>query len=307
MLRLFDPVDATRSVSRGATFDYYLKADADKVTIDILDEGGNVVRTYTGSAEEEKKRKEAEERTGAAEEEPSPRGGPPPRVGIKAGMNRFTWDMRYSPAIEFPNLILWAGSVRGPLAAPGRYSVRLTAGGETQTQDFHVVRHPLGSATDADLLEQFTLARQINQRVSDANQAVIRIRALKDQIKERTDKATDRKIDESGAALADKLTAIEGEIYQYRNRSNQDPLNFPIKLNNKLAALQGVVEMGDARPTDQAYVVFKELSARLDAELARLEGAIRTDVEAFNRLLRGRKLAPLQDSGKLPVATSTRP
>ncbi len=64
------------------------------------------------------------------------------------------------------------------------------------------------------------------------------------------------------------MTAVEGEIYQYRNRSSQDPLNYPIRLNNKLAALQGVVEAGDNRPTDQAQAIFKDLSARLDKELA---------------------------------------
>ena len=64
---------------------------------------------------------------------------------------------------------------------------------------------------------------------------------------------------------------MEGEIYQYRNRSSQDPLNFPIRLNNKLAALQGIVESGDYKPTDQSYAVFKDLSAQLDQQLARLE------------------------------------
>jgi photosystem II stability/assembly factor-like uncharacterized protein len=307
LVHLYDPVDATRSLSRGVTIDYYLKTDADKVTIDILDAEGNVIRTYTGTAEEEKKRKETEAQRGGEEEESFRRGGPPARVGLKAGMNRFTWDMRYASATEFPNLIMWAGSVRGPIAPPGRYSVRLSVGAETQTQDFGVVRYPLGSATDADLIEQFTLARQINGRLSEANQAVIRIRALKEQVQERTDRTTDKKIDQSGAALGEKLTSIEGEIYQYRNRSSQDPLNFPIKLNNKLAALQGTVEMGDARPTEQAYAVFKDLSGRLDKELARLDATLRDEVEAFNRLLRGRKLEPVRDTGKMSATPSTQP
>ncbi len=292
-VHLFGPVHATRTLSRGVTIDYYLKADADKVTIDILDAQGALVRTYTGTAEEEKKRAAEQQQGGADEEESFFRGGPPARVGVKGGMNRFTWDMRYPPATEFPNLIMWSGSVRGPIAPPAQYSVRITVGGDTQTQSFRIVRHPLGAATDADLAEQFALARQISQRVSDANQAVIRIRSIKDQIKDRSGKTNDRKIAQAGAALTTKLTEIEGEIYQYRNRSNQDPLNFPIKLNNKLAALQGIVEGGDAKPTAQSYEVFKELSARLDKELARLDAALRTDVEAFNKLLRGKRLEPV--------------
>jgi hypothetical protein len=154
-------------------------------------------------------------------------------------------------------------------------------------------------------MEQFTLARQINQRVSDANQAVIRIRALKDQIKDRQSKSTDRKLADAGDALAAKLTAIEGEIYQHRNRSSQDPLNYPIKLNNKLAALQGIVESGDARPTDNSYVVFKELSGRLDEQLARLDASVKTDVAAFNKLLRGKRLEPIVDKPAVPATVPT--
>jgi photosystem II stability/assembly factor-like uncharacterized protein len=297
-VHLFAPIDATRSLSRGATIDYYLKTDADKVTVDILDPQGQVIRTFTGSAEEDKKREAARDQTQpqAEEEEDNPRRPQAPRVGYKAGMNRFTWDLRYAPAKEFPNLIMWGGSVRGPLAPPAQYSVRLTVGADTQTQSLRVNRHPLGSATDADLVEQFTLARQINGRVSDANEAVIRIRALKDQIGDRQSKSKDKKLTQAATALATKLTDIEEEIYQYRNRSSQDPLNFPIKLNNKLAALQSIVESGDAKPTDNAYVVFKELSGRLDQQLTRLDGVVKTDVPALNKLLAGKKLPPIVDT-----------
>jgi len=86
---------------------------------------------------------------------------------------------------------------------------------------------------------------------------------------------------------------VEGEIYQYRNRSGQDPLNFPIKLNNKLAALQGIVESGDYRPTDQSYTVFKDLSAQLGAQLAKLDALIKGDLAAFNVMVVKKKLAPV--------------
>ena len=95
--------------------------------------------------------------------------------------------------------------------------------------------------------------------------------------------------------LTDKLTDVEGEIYQYRNRSSQDPLNFPIRLNNKLAALQGIVESGDAKPTDQSYAVFKDLSARLDQQLARLDALAKYRPAALNTLLAAQKLEPVVD------------
>ena len=290
---LFDPADATRSVSRGLVVDYYLKQAADRVTIEFLDGQGQPIRTFTGTAPPAGGRGDA---TGGEEEEGGGRGGPPPRVTGRAGMNRFTWDMRYPGAREFPNLILWAGSTRGPQAPPGRYAVKLTASGATRTQEFEIRRNAaIPGVTDADLHEQFKLARQINERVSAANEAVLRIRSLKEQIAQRAAKTSNAAIRTAGEGLAAKLTDVEGEIYQHRNRSSQDPLNFPIRLNNKLAALQGIVESGDYRPTDQAYAVFKDLSARLDAQLERLERLVKSDVASFNAQLTAAGLDAIKD------------
>ena len=212
---------------------------------------------------------------------------------MKQGLNRFVWDTRYPDAKDFKGLIMWAGSVRGPEAPPGHYQVRLSAAGTTKTQPFAILRNEKGSATDADLVEQFKLASAISAKVTAANEAVLRIRALKDQIADRVTKTSDAKIKTSAEALTTKLTGVEGEIYQYRNRSGQDPLNFPIKLNNKLAALQGIVEAGDYKPTDQSYAVFKDLSAQLEKQLEWLDSVIRGDVAAFNQQIAKKKLAPV--------------
>src|SRR5207342_585679 len=138
----------------------------------------------------------------------------------------------------------------------------------------------------------FKLAKAINDKVTIANEAVIRIRNLKAQIADRTG-ASDQSLKAVAQTLTDKLTDVEGEIYQYRNRSSQDPLNYPIRLNNKLAALQGIVDSGDAKPTDQSYAVFKDLSAQLERQLQRLVSLIKTDVPAFNKELARKKLAPV--------------
>ena len=290
---LFDPADAVRSVSRGVVIDYFLKEPPGKVTIEILDAKGGVIRTFNSA-----------DSAPAAAPRPAEEGeeggfrfqGPAATVGNSKGMNRFTWDMRYPNAKDFPGMIFWSASTRGPGAPPGRYQVRLTAGGTTQTQDFEIRRNTaVKTVTDADLQAQFALAKQISERVSQANGAVIRIRELKQQITDRTAKSQGDSIKAAGQALTDKLTEVEGEIYQHRLRSGQDPLNYPIRLNNKLAALQGVVESGDYRPTDQSYAVFKELSARLDKELARLETLVKTDVAAFNTALSATGLPPLKD------------
>lgn len=291
---LFAPADAMRSVSRGVIIDYYLKEPADKVAIDILDAQGKIVRTFTGTPADAKQKPEA----AAAAGEEGPRAAAPVQVAVRPGMNRFVWDLRYPDATGFPQLILWAGNLRGPVAAPGAYQVRLTAGGRTLMQRFSITRNPmLADVTDTDLQEQFKLAMQVRDKLSQANETVVRIRALKDQITDRLgklDRNKDANIAASGEALALMLTEIEGEVYQYRNRSSQDPLNYPIKLNNKLAALEEVIESADARPTDQSYDVFKDLSSRLDAQLGRLGAVMKTEAQAFNRLLASRQLEQIK-------------
>jgi len=322
---LFRPGDGMRSVSRGVAIDYYLKQAAEKVTIEILDGQGSVVRTFTGTADSGASKPAASGAPAASEtpqEEESFRPAAP-KVSVKAGMNRFVWDLRYPDASTFPTIILWAGSLRGPVAMPGRYHVRFTvapgavapgasAPGQPLTQPFAIVKNPnLANVTDADLKEQFTLALQVRDKLSQSNETVVKIRALKDQITARLGKlvplvgqgfslagkktsAADKKTVAAGQDLLAKLTAIEGEIYQYRNQSSQDPLNFPIKLNDKLAGLEGVVESADARPTAASYEVFRNLSARLEAEIAKLDALLKTELPAFNKVLAARKLEAIK-------------
>jgi photosystem II stability/assembly factor-like uncharacterized protein len=288
---LFRPSAAIRSISRGVSIDYFLKTAANSVTIEILDSSGSVIRKFTGPPPEKSDSTSAEEN---GDDNPRPA---TPRAPGKQGMNRFTWDMRHSSARDFPGLIMWAGSTRGPLAPPATYRVRLTANGMTKTQDFTITRNEgVKTITDADLVEQFKLAKQIHDRVNSANEAVLRIRTVKDQINARVTTADDAAIKAAGEPLVEKLTSIEGEIYQYRNRSSQDPLNYPIRLNNKLAALQGLVETGDAKPTDQSYAVFKELSGRLDQQFGQLDSLFSIDLANFNKLLQRKKLAPVKDA-----------
>jgi hypothetical protein len=199
-----------------------------------------------------------------------------------AGLNRFTWDLRYTPATSFPGMVLWGGSVTGPAALPGTYQVRLTVDGKPSTQPLVVKRHPLHPATDADLKEQFDLAIQIRDRLTEANDAVVQIRAVKEQIKDRLGKSSDGSLKSAGDKLTADLSAIEEQIYQVKNQSNQDPLNFPIKINNRLASLLSVVNNGDGKPIGNAAPIFKDLSGELKAETDKLQQVLASELTAFN-------------------------
>jgi len=200
--------------------------------------------------------------------------------------------LRYPGATTFPCLILWgANAEQGPLAVPGEYRVRVTAGGQSQTQPLTVRLDPrLKGVTVADARAQFALATQIRDRLSAANDAVLRIRRLKSAIAQRVAHAEAPDLIASANDVTRKLSAVEENLYQVRNRSGQDPLNFPIKLNNRIGALGRSVSTGDMRPTASSYTVYRELSAQLDAQLKQLEHVIGTDVEALNRVLAGRNL-----------------
>jgi len=296
-VHVFTPPAAVRGISSGVPIDYLLKDAAASVVIDVLDAQGQVVNSYSYAAAQ----KDAPKPEGPPSDDEGPR-RPAARVTGKAGMNRFVWDMRYANARDFPGIILWAGSTRGPAAPTGTFQARVTIGSDVQTVPIVIRRNPnLSTVTDSDILEQFRLALQIRDRVSQANEAVIRIRSFKRQIgdrmavvrlKEKGKQSSDAIM--LGEELLSKLLLVEGEIYQYRNQSSQDPLNFPIKLNNKLAALQGVVESGDGRPTEQTYAVFKELSGRLDEQLARLAALEKKELVAYNKIIQGRKLDPIK-------------
>ena len=191
-------------------------------------------------------------------------------------------------------MIFWgAQAEQGPLAVPGQYQVRLTANGVTETRPFTSRRDPrLTGVTDADLAEQFKLAMQVRDKTSEANEMVIRIREIKKNIADRVKK--DPSLDAAGERLSTRLSAVEEDIYQVRNRSNQDPLNFPIKLNNQIAALMRVIETGDAKPTDQSYVVFKELSAQLDAIRQDFDAILQSDLANFNHAATSQGQPPIE-------------
>ena len=168
-------------------------------------------------------------------------------------------------------MIIWsARPQRGPKAPPGQYQIRLRIGDYAKTFPFTIKMNPnLKGITETDLQEQFDLAMKIRNKTTAANQAVIDIRRIRKELQENSKKGKSKEVDI--ASTVEKMNNIEEALYQVRNQSNQDPLNFPIKLNNRLASLRRSIENGDARPTDGAYKVFEELSKELAGYLAEWE------------------------------------
>jgi len=145
----------------------------------------------------------------------------------------------------------------------------------------------------ADLAEQFTLAMKIRDEVTACNELVIMSREFKRQMDERLKGNSDPALKAALDQFRAKLSAIEEDVYQVQNRSGQDPLNFPIKLNNKIAALASSVQHGDGKPTASSYEVFNLLTARLKEQQDKMDKLLKSDLPGVNKLLTDRKLAEL--------------
>ena len=285
---LFQPADAIRGVY-DAKIQYYLKEPLDTITFEILDAADEVIGTFTGSKPEYKEDPDI----------PWWRRGGSTKPTTAQGLNSWTWDLRYPGATAFEGMIIWsARPKRGPKAPPGNYKVRMKAGDQVQTYDFGIRMDPnLKGITEADLKEQFELAQKIVAKTSAANEAVIRIRNMRDHLVSNRDKVPAPDYEKTITPFLQQIASVEEELYQVRNQSNQDPLNFPIKLNNRLASLRRSIENGDARPTDGAYKVFGELSAELEQHLGTLNSAMQKELPKVNAILKEAGVSTLSETG----------
>ena len=271
---VFKPADATRGLDRPIV-SYFLKTQPKTLTIDFLDAGGRVVRSINGQPPP----KEGETPAGGGGFGGGPQGAP-----MTAGLNRYTWDLNSTGVVTFPGMILWGATQNGPAVLPGSYQVRLTADGVAQTQPFQILKHPQRPISDADLQFQWDLASRIRDKVNEANLAVIRIRRIKTDIADRI-KDAPVEVQSAGEQLTKALAAVEEDIYQVRNQSGQDPLNFPIRTNNRLASILRVAVSGEGRPTGNVEPIFNDLVEELKGETDRLEQTLTEQLPAFNGML----------------------
>ncbi|HXI62567.1 MAG TPA: hypothetical protein VNF70_07635, partial [Pyrinomonadaceae bacterium] len=263
------------------------------VVIEFLDANGKSVRKFTGRVP---RSGAGGGGSGTPAQAPAAEGegfgGPPAQVPTDAGLNRFVWDMRYAEAVRFPGMILWAGETRGPKVAPGTYQVKLTVDGSTMTETFEVKSDPRLTTTQAEYGKQLDLSLKIRDKLNETHNAIISIRDVKKQVDDLVKRVggQSKPIADAGTALNKKLTEVEEALYQTKNQSSQDPLNFPIRLNNKLAALGGVVSQSETPPNEQSYAVYEELVAQINAQLSKLAQIVKTDVPAFNQLVRDQNI-----------------
>ena len=263
-------LDAGKNPPAGLVVNYYLKEKPENdLTLTFLDSSNQEIKTFSSSGDEDK-----------------------PKVATEPGANRFVWDMRYPEAHKVKGDSSTEKSLNGPVASPGIYKVRLAVNDETFTQEFEIRKDPRVPATQEDLDTQFDLLIKIRDKLSQTQDAINSIRNVKGQLeawKQRP--GTSETVSNAAASLGEKLSDIEEELIQPRGSAPLDRVNFPTRLNLKIASLTSVVASADAVPTRQSYQVFQDLSARIDLQLDRLNQVTSTDVAAFNNLVQDLGLA----------------
>jgi photosystem II stability/assembly factor-like uncharacterized protein len=296
---LYKPAPAYRST--GVTVQYRVAQENQPVTIEFLDPAGKLIRKFSST--------DTVPVQGGRGGGGGGRGGfgGQQRVSNRVGFNRYTWNLQYPDASTFQGMILWQGATAGPSVAPGTYTVRLAVGSATPlAEKFVVKKDPLTQATVADLAEQQRFALQLRERVSAANDAVKTIRNVRRQLEERAPKMSGNAgFATMATTFEDQMANVEDSLYQTRNRSGEDPLNFPIRINNQMAALLGFVENGERRPPKQSYEVFAVLDPKLQADLARYKRVMDTNLPKINAALKAAGQPEIVPSTAEPPAKVT--
>ena len=282
---LYTPMDATRAMGGrggggepagtnpefGLTIDYRLGTDTEDVQLVIKDYDGAVVRTFVPESE------------GSKDEHAAERSDVLP-TGV--GLHRFTWNLRAEGAESFPDMVLWNGGLRGPLVPPGAYRVELTVDGETATVQGLVLADPRSDSTTMDLVEQYRFAVSTGETLTRAHRAIRDLRDAREDLEGLKERLPES---EAATALSERIDAAlevmktaEETLYQTKNRSRQDPLNYPIRLTDKLSGVRSGALQGEFRPTDQMVAVAAELTSAIEAALADLEPVLGDELRAVD-------------------------
>ena len=260
------PKNAGENHHNGVQFFFNLKnapGEEDEIALEIMEADGDLIKKFSSKSKESGD-----------------------KLTVAQGSNQMTWNMLYPDTEGFEGLIMWSAGLRGPKAVPGTYKARLTVNGVSKETDFTILKDPRTEGSVADIQAQFDFIKGVNAKLTETHQTIKDIRSARGQmndLKERLGKEEAYKelvdaIDE----INKKMTAVEEELYQTKNRSGQDPLNYPIRLNNKLGHLSSVANSADYKPTDQTIAVKTEIEAAINDQLTQWEQIKNSDIPKLN-------------------------
>lgn len=255
----------------GVMVHFYVKetTDSTKASLEFLEADGDLIRKFSTDAKDKAD-----------------------KLSIEDSTNLFVWNMRYPAAEKFEGMVMWWASLNGPRAVPGKYKVRLTVDEVSQEQEFEILKDPRAESSQEDLQAQFDFLMDIRDKISETHTGIKNIRDVRKQLsafKKKIEGQEDwEDLGKMAGRIDSSMTVIEKTLYQTQNQSRQDPLNFPIRLNNKLGHLTSIAQIGDFRPTQQAIAVKDEMAAAIDEQLAKLKLIFEKEVADFNAAVKAK-------------------
>jgi len=240
----------------GAIINYYIKdlKEKDTVSIAILQKDGTLIQRFSNVAKADKLDPEADK-----------------PLKVKSGGNQLIWNMRYPGYKTFKGMVFYSSPNVGPKAVPGDYIVRMTYNGQTTEETLTLIKDPRLPNSDEDYRQQFEFLMDVRDQVSVANTAIIDIRTIKKDLEYlKGKKSLNQETKEMITEFESKLDVVENNIHMTKNQSYQDPLNYGIRINNRLAFLMTDSQRGDYPPTQQAKEFFVEVTKELDVEIRAL-------------------------------------
>ena len=293
----------------GALVDYWLRetpAAGTAVTVQFLDGKGTIVRTFTAANAADTTRATNDSvaaRKVAADSIAYYAADSIPR--IKAGTNRFHWNLRYPDARELKNTVIDEGSLTGPKVPPGTYTVRLIVGKDTSSRQFAVVADPRATATIAELTAQFDAAMKVRARLNELVERVERLEDIQAQLDARVSQTKDApyatQVADAAKAARVKLEMVRGELYETACHVDQCTLDQPVRLYNWFITLNSQLQTGAYAPTQQHGEVLTDLSTKLDTQLRILERIEQDDIRKFNELLQSLGIPSVYVKPKPPI------
>ncbi|WP_405563090.1 WD40/YVTN/BNR-like repeat-containing protein [Polaribacter sp. Asnod6-C07] len=253
--------------SGGVNIYYYINElkEKDVASISIFDANDNLIKKFSTKPDKDKKEG---------------------KLNIEEGNNIFNWNMMYDGAESVKGMILWWASLSGPMALPGTYKVELTVNDVKKSKNFSIVKNPMSEASESDMKAQFDFINDINKKMTEIHKALKNVAKVKNQVGLLKKSIKDKKKHKDLIDFADKLvkdmTIVEEKLYQTKSKSGQDPLNYPIRLNNKLGHLNSLTRIGNYAPTNQAIAFKNEITKEIDLELEKLYSLFDKNVKELN-------------------------
>jgi hypothetical protein len=257
---------AGQNPPNGVVTHFYLKdfSEKDSVSLTYTSMAGDTLANYSTFAKEKNK-----------------------KLTVEKGGNTHVWDTRGKGAERLDGMILWWANLEGAKAVPGSYKVHLNTGDQTLTKDFNIIPDPRAEVSVADMQAQYDFISDVNGTVDRAHQSIKKIRDVNNQLDAFIAQYEGNEATADLVARAEKMKEGFGEIekalYQTQNRSGQDPLNFPIRLTNKLAHLNSLVSLDDFPPTAQDIAVKTELTTEINAQLNAFDKMVDSEITSFNK------------------------